>query len=179
MSSPNQALVLWLPVILTTLMGGCSTGSHATSVRALAPLSVADTNLRPSVGPNPPTSVAQTAGSCWNTISCCVQNHPLTSVQSCGAAPLEAAAVLKTLESLYAAANPGEEEAAAADVAEVGQAEDWTSIAELPEWKQLCIKSYYACKDRGWTGKCDDCLRYCEGQQEWPTSRCGPRRKKQ
>ena len=179
MKSPKRALVLWLPVMLTALMGGCSTGSHATSVRALAPLSVAAPNLLPTTAPNPPSSVAQAAGSCWNTISCCVQNHPLTPVQSCGADLLEAAKILKTLELLYATAHPEAKEAAAADVAEVEQAEDWTSIAELPEWKQRCIKSYYACKDRGWTGKCDDCLRYCEGQQEWPTSRCGPRKKKQ
>jgi hypothetical protein len=76
------------------------------------------------------------------------------------------------------APSPEAKEAAETDVAEVEQTEDWSSIAELPEWKQLCIKSYYACKDRGWTGKCDDCLRYCEGQQEWPTSRCGPRKKR-
>jgi hypothetical protein len=82
-----------------------------------------------------------------------------------------------TFEMLYATAHPEAKEATEADVAKAEQAEDWTSIADLPEWKQLCIKSYYACKDRGWTGKCDDCLRYCEGQQEWPTSRCGPRKK--
>jgi len=64
-------------------------------------------------------------------------------VQSCGADPLEAAKVLKTLEVLYTTAHPEAKEAAEADVAEVAPAEDWTSIADLPAWKQLCIKSYY------------------------------------
>lgn len=104
---------------------------------------------------------------------------PFTAVQSCGADPAKFASILKTFEMLYATENPGAKETAEADVTEVEQAEDWGSIAELPEWKQLCIKSYYACKARGWTGKCDDCLRYREGQHEWPTSRCGPRKKKQ
>jgi hypothetical protein len=107
-------------------------------------------------------------------MSCCIQNHPLTPVQSCGADPLEAAEILKTFESLYAA-NPEAKEAAAADVAEVEQAEDWTSIADLPEWKQRCIKFWNACKNKGWSGSCTDCLRYCEGQREWPTHICGPR----
>jgi len=108
-------------------------------------------------------------------MSCCIQNHPLTPVQSCGADPLEAAEILKTLESLYATAHPDAKEAAEADVAQVEQEEDWTSIAKLPEWKQRCVKSYYACMDKGWTGKCEDCLRRCEGQREWPTSMCRPR----
>lgn len=175
MKPPNRALVLWLPVMLTALMGGCSTGARVTTVRALAPLPVADPNLLPTTDPNPPTSVAQAAGACWNSMSCCIQNHPLTPVQSCGADPLEAAEILKTLESLYATAHPDAKEAAEADVAQVEQEEDWTSIAKLPEWKQRCIKSYYACMDKGWTGKCDDCLRRCEGQREWPTSMCRPR----
>jgi hypothetical protein len=125
--------------------------------------------------PNPPTAVAQAAGTCWNSMSCCIQNHPFTFVENCGADPLEAAKILKTLEVLYTTAHPEAKEAAEADVAEVEQAEDWTSIADLPEWKQRCIKSYYACKDKGWAGKCDDCLRRCEGQREWPTSMCRPR----
>jgi hypothetical protein len=153
----NRALVLWVLVMLAALMGGCSRGAHTTATRALAPLAVADPKLLPATDPNPPTYLAQAAGACWNSMSCCIQNHPLTPVQSCGADPLEAAKILKTFESLYAATNPGAKDAAEADVTEVEQAEDWTSIAELPEWKQRCIKTYYACKDKGWTGKCDDC----------------------
>jgi hypothetical protein len=44
--------------------------------------------------------------------------------------------ILKTLESLYATAHPEAKEAAEADVAQVEQEEDWTSITKLPEWKQ-------------------------------------------
>jgi hypothetical protein len=139
MRSSGRALALWLSVILTGLMGGCSTGARLTATHALAPLPGANPNLLHTSGPKPPPSVAQAAGSCWNSMSCCIQNHPLTPVQSCGADPLEAAEILKTFESLYAA-NPEAKEAAAADVAEVEQAEDWTSIADLPEWKQRCIK---------------------------------------
>jgi hypothetical protein len=84
---------------------------------------------------------------CWDTVSCCVQRNPLTAVQSCGADPDKVASILKTFEMLYATAHPEAKKAAEADVAEVEQAEDWTSIADLPEWKQRCIKSYYACKD--------------------------------
>ncbi len=123
---------------------------------------------------NLPTHLAQVT--CWDTVSCCVQRNPLTAVQNCGADPARVASILKTFESLYATANPGAKAAAEADVAEAEQAEDWSSIADLPEWKQRCIKFYNACKDHGWTGKCDDCLRYCEGQQEWPLRTCRPRK---
>jgi hypothetical protein len=98
-------------------------------------------------------------------------------VESCAADPAKVASILKTLDMLHATAHPGAEAAAEADVAEEAQAEDWSSIADLPEWKQRCIKFWNACKDKGWTGSCTDCLRYCEGQHEWPTTQCGPRRK--
>lgn len=175
MKSPKRAIALWLPVLCTTLMEGCSTGAHVTTLHALAPLPGADPNMLATPDPNPHTAVSQAAGSCWNTVSCCVQKHPLTPAQSCGADPLEAAKILKTLERLYATAHPEVKEAAEADVAQVEQEEDWTSIAQLPEWRQRCIKSYYACMNNGWTGRCDDCLRRCEGQREWPTSMCRPR----
>lgn len=130
---------------------------------------------RPPEAREPP-HIAQ--ASCWDTESCCILRNPLTASESCGADPARVASILKALELLHAAAHPETQEAAKSDVAEVEQAEDWSSIAELPAWKQLCIKSYNACKNRGWTGKCDDCLRYCEGQHEWPMTRCGPRKKK-
>jgi hypothetical protein len=53
MESKNRALALGLPVILTGLMGGSSTGGRVTTVRALAPLLVADPNLLPTTNPNP------------------------------------------------------------------------------------------------------------------------------
>jgi hypothetical protein len=27
-----------------------------------------------------------------------------------------------------------------------------------------------------WTGNCHDCLRRCEGQHEWPSDMCKPRK---
>ncbi|PTL77147.1 hypothetical protein DAT35_46800 [Vitiosangium sp. GDMCC 1.1324] len=53
--------------------------------------------------------------------------------------------------------------------------ENFSNNASLPEWKQECIKFYYSCIQGGWTGKCDDCLRYCEEQQKWPSSKCHER----
>jgi hypothetical protein len=158
MKSQNHALALWLPVILTGLMGGCSTGARVTTVRALAPLPGADPNLRPTADPNRPITVSQAAGSCWNTISCCVQKHPLTPVQSCGADPLEAAKILEAL---------GQLEAAARALEAAGRRE--------PPWKKECRRLYTECMDEGWVGtwNCVDCLRYCEGQQgKWPEDRC-------
>jgi hypothetical protein len=159
MRLPSRALVLWLPVMLTVLMGGCSTGSHTTAVRALAPLSVTDPNLRPTTAPNPPSAVTQAAGACWNSMSCCIQNHPLTPVQSCGADPLEAAEILEALGQFAAAARVLE------------------AAGRLPKWKKECINTYYECTNKGWVGtwNCVDCLRYCEGQQgKWPKDRCFP-----
>lgn len=171
MKSLNHPLVLWLPVILTALMGGCSSGAHTAASRPLElgppPITIALPK------PSPPIYLAQ--ATCWDTVSCCVQRNPFTAPQSCGADPAKVESILKTFEMLYATAHPEAKEAAEADVASVEQSEDWTSIANLPEWKQRCIKSYYACKDKGWSGKCYDCLRRCEGQREWPTSLCRPR----
>lgn len=32
-------------------------------------------------------------------------------------------------------------------------------------------------KNEGWMGSCYDCLRYCEGQQDWPFNKCRKRKK--
>ena len=144
--------------MLAALMGGCSTGARVTTVRALAPLAVTDPNLRPTTAPNPPTAVSQAAGSCWNSMSCCIQNHPLTPVQSCGADPLEAAEVLDALGQI----------AAAARVLEAAGRRE-------PPWKKECRRLYTECMDKGWVGtwNCVDCFRFCEGQQgKWPEDRC-------
>jgi hypothetical protein len=73
------------------------------------------------------------------------------------------------------------EEAASKTVRKVeGDAEEdeFANNRDLPEWKQRCIKYYVACKQEAWTGPCYDCLRYCEGQQEWPFNRCRERKKR-
>lgn len=172
--STKRTFIFWATLLSVELVGGCSSGAHSTASRPPDPSPLAA--KVPPTDPNPAIYLAQ--ATCWDTVSCCVERHPLTAVESCGADPVRVATILKTLEVLYAAAHPGDKAAAATDVADVEQTEDWSSVADLPEWKQLCIKSYYACKDKGWTGSCYDCLRYCEGQQEWPTSRCGPRKRK-
>jgi hypothetical protein len=159
MKPPNRAVALWLPVMLTALMGGCSTGARVTTVRALAPLPGADPNMLAMTGPNPPTAVAQAAGTCWNSMSCCIQNHPFTFVQNCGADPFEAAKILEALGQMEAAARALE------------------AAGRLPKWKKKCMENYNKCINKGWVGtwNCVDCLRYCEGQQgEWPKDRCFP-----
>jgi hypothetical protein len=63
----------------------------------------------------------------------------------CGATPQEAAAIFTTAAALTYAAT-----------------------AEVEPWKQVCIDAYVQCIQQKWTGRCYDCLRYCEGQREWP-----------
>jgi hypothetical protein len=159
MKHPNRVGALWLTVMLAALMGGCSTGARVTTVRALAPLPVADPNMLATTDPNSPTAVSQAAGSCWNSMSCCIQNHPLTPVQSCSADPLEAAKILEALGQIAAAARVLE------------------AAGRLPKWKKECMDQYNKCINDGWVGtwNCDDCFRFCEGQQgKWPEDRCFP-----
>ncbi|RKG73584.1 hypothetical protein D7V88_36225 [Corallococcus terminator] len=97
-------------------------------------------------------------------MSCCVKQHPLSPVDSCGASEAEALAVLTILKTAYEASRLAED------------VED--GLAQLPEWKQVCIRNYVDCKNQGWKGGCYDCLRYCEGQHEWPFRACSPDRRK-
>ncbi|HEX8705769.1 MAG TPA: hypothetical protein VF815_43440 [Myxococcaceae bacterium] len=143
--------------MLTALMGGCSTGAHVTTVRALAPLPGADPNMLSTTTSNPPNAVAQAAGTCWNSMSCCIQNHPFTFVQNCGADPFEAAKILEVLGQIEAAARALE------------------AAGKLPKWKKECMNKYNQCIEENWVGTwtCVDCFRYCEGQQgKWPGDRC-------
>jgi len=87
-------------------------------------------------------------------MSCCIQNHPLTPVHSCGADPSEAAKILEALGQF----------AAAAQVLE--------TAGRLPKWKKECIDKYVRCQNQGWVGNCYDCLRRCEGQHQWPEDMC-------
>lgn len=42
--------------------------------------------------------------------------------------------------------------------------------------KGQCIRLYATCQDFGWTGSCDNCLRRCIAEQEWPFHLCdGPK----
>jgi len=95
-------------------------------------------------------------------MTCCIKKHPYDPVGACGASPSEVEQVLRAVRS-----DVGEDE------------DDFANDASLPEWKQRCMRYYYDCQQEGWTGKCDDCLRYCEGQQgDWPFNKCDRRRRR-
>lgn len=102
-----------------------------------------------------------------STLSCCIKQHPLSPVDSCGASEAEAIAALTVLKTAYEASR-------LTDSAE----NEFANNAQLPEWKQACIRNYVDCKNQGWKGACYDCLRYCEGQHEWPFRACAPVRRK-
>jgi hypothetical protein len=94
-------------------------------------------------------------------MSCCIQNHPLTPVQSCGADPVEAAQILKTLEELDKAAQTATLKGV--DVPERGEERD--DGEEREDWKEWCIEQYNRCVELKWTGNCSDCLQRCQGQR--------------
>ncbi len=56
--------------------------------------------------------------------------------------------------------------------------DDFANNADLPEWKQKCIRFYVDCKNQNWKGNGYDCIRRCEGQQDWPFALCEPRKKR-
>ena len=102
-----------------------------------------------------------------STVACCIKNYPLSPAESCAASPEE---ILKTLAFMDAAFQADKY---AEDVDE--DADDFANNAHLPEWKQRCIKNFVDCENKRWTGNCYGCLRYCEGQRDWPIKTCGPR----
>ena len=108
-----------------------------------------------------------------SSMVCCIKKFPLTPVESCGATAADVAGVLNGVRVLHEAAQSSD--GAAAPVAGGKEEEDdFANNAHLPEWKQRCIRAYTDCINDGWTGNCHDCLRYCEGQQEWPSRTCAP-----
>ncbi len=105
---------------------------------------------------------------CTDSVTCCLQRNP-GSPEACGLSASEAA-------SLMAGAKTADSAAAATD--STTQEWDDSHNAALPDWKRRCIRAYGDCQDFGWTGSCHDCLRYCEGQQEWPSDKCYRRKGK-
>jgi hypothetical protein len=101
-----------------------------------------------------------------SSVACCIKKYPATASASCGATADEVAGVLNGMRVLNEAATSTED----------AGTDDFANNAELPEWKQRCIRNYVSCKDEGWMGPCIDCLRYCEGQQEWPLDKCYERK---
>ncbi|HEX8703300.1 MAG TPA: hypothetical protein VF815_30970 [Myxococcaceae bacterium] len=171
MKSLKFILPLWLPVILTGLMGGCSSGAHSTAVHPLD-LSPSATLSRPL---DPSTSALAQAPTCWNTVSCCVQRNPLTPLQSCGVDPVTAARILQTLEDL----EEGTQSATlkGVDMPEREEGGEGEGEGEgTPEWKKKCMALYEECQEKRWRGNCGDCFRYCEGQRgTWPFKKCRER----
>ncbi|MCP3143729.1 hypothetical protein [Pyxidicoccus xibeiensis] len=92
---------------------------------------------------------------------CCIKKFPTTAAESCAATAVEVAEVLAGLQVL------GETASAVTDGAPEEDEED-------PDegYRQHCIDMYVLCVHRKWTGDCHDCLRYCQGQKQWPFNIC-------
>ncbi len=112
-----------------------------------------------------------------SSMVCCIKKFPLTPLESCGATAVEVAEVLNGVKVLNEATQAPEGGATSGDGVKEGE-DEFANNAHLPEWKQRCIRAYNDCINDGWTGNCHDCLRYCEGQHEWPTRTCAPPRKR-
>jgi hypothetical protein len=172
MESPNRSLALGLLVILTGLMGGCSSGAHSTASRPpeSSPL---DSTIRPPES-NPPIYLAPLT--CWDTVSCCVERNPFTAVESCGADPAQIASILKTLAEIYATmeSTPATEATSTAEGSEATQTGEQaeTAAQPIPRWRRKCIMTYVECVDKKWVGRCDACLRRCVAQHKWPKDMC-------
>ncbi|WP_226993912.1 hypothetical protein [Myxococcus hansupus] len=102
---------------------------------------------------------------CTDTVTCCIQRNP-GMPEACGLSASEAASHMAGVKMAVEA------------VGDVPVVWDDTHNAELPEWKRRCIRNYGDCKEGLFAGPCYDCLRMCEGQQDWPLDMCGPKRKK-
>jgi hypothetical protein len=105
--------------------------------------------------------------------NCCIRKFALSPVESCGATMSEVDLVLRDMALAMAMEEAAKE--SAQNAGDEAEEDDFANNKDLPEWKQRCIKNYVSCRDGGWTGNCYDCLRRCEGQQEWPMAMCGPR----
>lgn len=172
MRSSNRAFVLWLPLILTGLMGGCSSGALSSASRQPEPSPLTTTSHLPTT--NPPIYLAPLT--CWDTISCCVERNPFTAVESCGADPARIASILKTLAEIYATmeSTPATEGDPTVEESEATQTGDQveTAAQPIPRWRRKCIMTYVECVDHKWVGRCDACLRRCVAQHKWPKDMC-------
>jgi len=154
MGSKNSLPIpLGLTVLGALLASGCATSAP---VRAEQPTYLAQ-------------SLAVDCKPGESSVVCCIKKFPTTATESCGATASEVADVLNGARALHHAAKAEEKE----------DTDDFDNNADLPEWKQQCIRNYVDCKNEGWTGNCHDCIRYCEGQREWPRGKCRERRKKE
>ncbi len=102
------------------------------------------------------------------SMNCCIKKYPLTPAESCGASAADIAEVLNGARVLNEAAQ------AAEDSAKANEEE------EDPDegWREHCRDVYVLCRDQKkprWVGPCDDCLRNCHGQKQWPFHWCHPK----
>lgn len=175
MKPTRRTLACGLLIVLTSLMGSCSSGVHSTANRPHE-LSASAAASRPSE-PNLTSYHAQVP-TCWNSVSCCVQNNPLTPLQSCGVDPVQAAEILIVLEQLDEAAQTATLKGV--DVPE--REEERDDGEERENWREYCIEQYTRCIDLKWTGNCSSCLERCKGQRGiWPEDMCTaptPKRKR-
>lgn len=105
--------------------------------------------------------LAQAAVECGpndSTVSCCIKQHP-GDFERCGAT---------------APPKPDVEDAVRAAQAASESAKD-EEVDPDEGYRDHCIDMYVLCQLRKWSGNCHDCLRYCQGQKQWPFSVCGKR----
>lgn len=105
------------------------------------------------------------------TVTCCIKKYPLSPAESCAASSAEILETLMAMEAAFQATRhtEGDDE----------EADDFANNADLPAWKQRCIKYFVDCRNQRWSGNCYDCIRRCEGQQDWPFGMCAPVKGKQ
>jgi hypothetical protein len=159
----RRALVFGLAALLGALASSCASGVRPVVEPPTCPTVNSTTYLAQSV-----------VADCRpgdSSMVCCIKKFPRTPVESCGATAAEAAEVLNGVKVLNEATQP-----TADGTAQEEGDDEFAHNAHLPEWKQRCIRAYSQCQDDAWTGSCHDCLRRCEGQHEWPTTMCGPRK---
>ncbi len=102
------------------------------------------------------------------SMNCCIKKYPLTPAASCGATAADIAAVFHGAKALDDAAREAE------DSAKAKAKEDDPDEG----WREHCGDMYVLCRDQKkprWVGPCDDCLRNCHGQRQWPFHWCHPK----
>jgi hypothetical protein len=174
MKRSRHSFVLGLVFLTGVLALSCASGERS-MVQPMLNESSSQHPKREQPTVEQPTYLAQSAvAGCLprdSSMVCCIKKFPLTAKESCGAAAVEVAEVLNGVKVLNEAT-----EQTAPETATGQETDEFAHNSHLPEWKQRCIRAYNQCQDDGWTGSCHDCLRRCEGQHEWPTTMCGPRK---
>lgn len=104
------------------------------------------------------------------SMNCCIKKYPLTPAESCGATAADIAEAFRGAKALNDAAKAAESSAKA------------TTGEDDPDegWREHCQDMYVLCRDQKkprWEGPCDDCLRNCHGQKQWPFHWCHPKEK--